>query len=82
MTYLVERAILADISHHVFQLGEDSVETAKLILTLIDEGYVKRTWHGPNLKQSIRGVTARQAAWRPEAGRHNIWELTLHAAYW
>src|SRR3979490_949546 len=64
------------------QSGDASVETAKLILTLIDEGYEKRTWHGPNLKQPIRGATARQAAWRPEAGRHNIWELTLHAAYW
>jgi len=27
-------------------------------------------------------VTARQAAWRPGRGRHNIWEVTLHAAYW
>jgi len=27
-------------------------------------------------------VTAAQAAWRPAPGRHNIWELTLHAAYW
>ena len=30
----------------------------------------------------MRGVTAKQAAWRPGAGRHNIWEETLHAAYW
>ena len=52
------------------------------ILTLVDEAYEKRTWHGPNLKQSIRGVSAKQAAWRPAPGRHNIWELTLHAAYW
>ena len=27
-------------------------------------------------------MTAAQAAWRPAPGRHNIWELTLHAAYW
>jgi DinB superfamily len=46
------------------------------------EAYEKRTWHGPNLKQSIRGVTAEQAAWRPCRQRHNIWEITLHAAYW
>jgi hypothetical protein len=49
---------------------------------MLDEAYDKRTWHGPNLRQSIRGVSARQAAWRPGPGRHNIWELTLHAAYW
>ena len=54
----------------------------QLILRLLDEAYEKRTWHGPNLRQAIRGVSAKQAAWRPGAGRHNIWEVTLHAAYW
>jgi DinB superfamily len=58
------------------------VKTPELILRLLDEGYEKKTWHGPNLRQAIRGVTAKQAAWRPGAGRHNIWEETLHAAYW
>jgi hypothetical protein len=59
-----------------------TVKTPQLILALLDEAYEKRTWHGPNLKQSIRGLTAKQAAWRPGRGRHNIWEETLHAAYW
>jgi len=58
------------------------LDSAKLVLALLDEGYEKKTWHGPNLKQSIKGVTAKQAAWRPGAGRHNIWEVMLHAAYW
>jgi hypothetical protein len=58
------------------------LNSAELILALLDEGYEKKTWHGPNLKQSLRGITARQAAWRPGPGRHNIWEETLHAAYW
>jgi hypothetical protein len=49
---------------------------------MLDEAYEKRTWHGPNLRQSLRGVTAKQAAWRPGRDRHNIWEVTLHAAYW
>lgn len=53
-----------------------------LILALQDEGFVKKTWHGPNLKQSLKGVSARQAAWRPSPHHHNIWELTLHCAYW
>ncbi len=30
----------------------------------------------------LRGVGARQAAWKPAADRHSIWELTLHMAYW
>jgi hypothetical protein len=62
--------------------GEDGVNTGKLLLTLLDEGYEKKTWHGPNLHQSIKGLTARQAAWRPGPGRHNIWEVMVHAAYW
>jgi hypothetical protein len=52
------------------------------LLDLLDEAFDKKSWHGPNLRGSIRGVTAAQAAWRPAPGRHNIWELTLHAAYW
>ncbi|HYL10035.1 MAG TPA: DinB family protein [Candidatus Acidoferrales bacterium] len=54
----------------------------EVVLKLLDEAYAKRTWHGPNLRQSIRGVSAKQAAWRPAPGRHNIWELAVHAAYW
>jgi DinB superfamily len=62
--------------------GEAAVDSAQLALALLDEAYEKKTWHGPNLRQSLKGVTAKQAAWRPGPGRHNIWEVTLHAAYW
>ncbi|HVS74318.1 MAG TPA: DinB family protein [Candidatus Acidoferrales bacterium] len=58
------------------------MKTEGLLLKILDEAYWKRTWHGPNLRQSLRGVTAKQAAWRPAPGRHNIWELAVHAAYW
>ncbi len=53
-----------------------------IILTLLDEAFQKKTWHGPNLRQALKGVNAKQAAWRPAPGRHNIWEESLHAAYW
>ena len=53
-----------------------------LVLALLDEGYSRKTWHGPNLRQSLKGVSAGQAAWRPAPGRHNIWEIALHSAYW
>jgi len=58
------------------------MKTDALIHALLTEGYAKKTWHGPNLRQSLQGVSAKQAAWRPVLGRHNIWELALHAAYW
>ncbi len=53
-----------------------------LLLPLIDEAYDRSAWHGPNLRGSVRGVSAREAAWRPGRGRHNIRELVVHAAYW
>ncbi|MBI1806563.1 MAG: DinB family protein [Ignavibacteria bacterium] len=53
-----------------------------LLLQSIDEGYFKKAWHGPNLRGSIRGLTAKEAAWRPGKNRHNIWEIVVHCAYW
>jgi uncharacterized damage-inducible protein DinB len=52
------------------------------LLFLIDTSYNRVSWHGTNLRGSIRGVSLRQAAWRPGRGRHNIWELVVHSAYW
>jgi len=53
-----------------------------LLLGWLDEAYVGPAWHGPSLRAAIRGVNADTAAWRPARGRHNIWEITLHSAYW
>lgn len=52
------------------------------LLALLDEAYDKKSWHGTNLRGSLRGVDEIRAAWRAAPGRHNIWEITLHAAYW
>jgi len=54
----------------------------QLLLRTIDQAYDHRSWHGTNLRGSIRGLTFKRAAWRPAPGRHNIWELVVHAAYW
>ncbi|MEP6769620.1 MAG: DinB family protein [Acidobacteriota bacterium] len=53
-----------------------------LLLPLIDEAYDFAAWHGPNLRGSLRGLSAADAARRPAPGRHNIRELVVHAAYW
>jgi hypothetical protein len=52
------------------------------LLKLLEEGYRAPAWHGPNLVQALRGVTADEALWRPTKERHNIWELAIHCAYW
>lgn len=54
----------------------------EFLLDLIDRAYDVRSWHGTNLRGSIRGVHAEEAAWRPAPGRHNINELVVHSAYW
>lgn len=53
-----------------------------LLLRLLDQGYDKKAWHGPNLRGSLRGLTAPQAVWRPHPDRHSIAEIAVHAAYW
>ncbi len=54
----------------------------RLLLDVFDQAYTAPAWHGTPLKGTIRGLTARDALWRPRRGRHNIWELVLHTAYW
>jgi hypothetical protein len=52
------------------------------LLAILDQAYNRPSWHGTNLRGSLRRVSPRQAAWRPAARRHNIWENVVHAAYW
>ncbi len=52
------------------------------LLAVLDQAFDKKSWHGANLRGSLRGVTDSEASWRPAPEGHNIWELTLHAAYW
>ena len=52
------------------------------LLMALDQAFDQRSWHGPNLRGSLRGVSAVQAAWKPNQRRHSIAEQALHAAYW
>ena len=54
----------------------------ELLLEGLEEGYFRKAWHGPTLRGALRGVTPELATWRPAPRRHNIWELTVHCAYW
>jgi len=53
-----------------------------LLLRSLDQAFDARSWHGTNLRGSLRGLTLDELAWRPQPGRHNVWELALHCAYW
>ena len=58
-----------------------SAEVRQLI-AIMDAAYDRTSWHGTNLRGSLRRVTPAQAAWRPAPDRHSIWDLVVHAAYW
>jgi DinB superfamily len=49
---------------------------------LLGEGFDARAWHGSSLLRALRGVAVAEALWRPQPGRHCIWEIVLHCAYW
>ncbi len=49
---------------------------------MLERAYDKVGWHGPNLRGSIRGLSAAQAGWRPRVGRHCIADIVVHCAYW
>jgi len=52
------------------------------LLDLLAEAYERKSWHGPNLRGSIRRVSAAEAVRSPGPGRKCIAEIVLHAAYW
>ena len=54
----------------------------EFLVRLVDQGFDRQAWHGPNLLGSLRGVTVEEAVYRPNPHRHDIWELAVHAAYW
>jgi uncharacterized damage-inducible protein DinB len=58
------------------------MDQVQQLLTIIDQAYDRKSWHGTNLRGSIRGLSSSDALWRPGPGRHNIWEIVVHAAYW
>lgn len=64
-------------NHDVTTVIKNGVSETQLLLEAIS----RASWHGRNLRGSTRGLSVAEAAWRPSAGRHNIWELVLHAAY-
>jgi uncharacterized damage-inducible protein DinB len=41
-----------------------------------------QAWHGPSLKELLADVDAEQAAARPIANAHSIWELVSHIEVW
>jgi uncharacterized damage-inducible protein DinB len=54
----------------------------ELLLANLDAAYDNRGWHGTTLRGALRGLTPDDVYRRPAKGRHTIWELVAHSAYW
>jgi len=53
-----------------------------VLLRTLDQAFRAKAWHGSTLRGALSRVTPEEAAWRPTPDRHNIWEITVHCAYW
>lgn len=58
------------------------MDTREQLLVALRRAYDGRSWHGPNLLGSLRGLTPAEAFFHPGRGRHSVYDLVLHAAYW
>ncbi|HWF37395.1 MAG TPA: DinB family protein [Candidatus Acidoferrales bacterium] len=52
------------------------------ILDQMDRAFSGDAWHGPSLMALLEGVSAEDAAKRPIAQAHTIWELVNHIGAW
>lgn len=59
-----------------------SLPDRRHLIALLDEMFLGPAWHGPALRDALRGVKADEATRRPAPGRHNVAEIAVHAAYW
>ena len=53
-----------------------------LLLDVYDQSFDRAAWHGTPLGTGLRQITWKEALRRPARGRHNVWEIVLHMAYW
>jgi uncharacterized damage-inducible protein DinB len=52
------------------------------IVDQLEREHAGDPWHGSPLSQILDGITWEQAASKPLAGAHSIWELVLHMSGW
>ena len=62
-------------------MANDESEVSRLVDQLERE-HSGEPWHGQPLGDILSGITHRQAAARPLAGGHTIWEIVLHLTAW
>src|SRR5262249_16166005 len=62
--------------------GGKRMSETRRIAEQLEAAFQGEAWPGPAVKEALVGVAAQQAAARPIAGAHTIWEITAHIAVW
>ena len=52
------------------------------IIDQLEREHAGEPWHGSPLRQILSGISYAQAAAKPIANGHSIWELVLHITAW
>ena len=55
--------------------------SVEMLLEWLDHVFQHEGWH-VSLRESVKGVSARQAAWAPGPERNTIWKIVEHVALW
>ena len=62
--------------------SNNAVDEISRIVDQLEREHSGDPWHGSPLMVILDGVTHKQAAAKPIAAGHSIWELVLHIAAW
>ena len=58
------------------------MESHDRLLDALRRAHDGAPWHGPSRAEVLRDVTAAEAAYRPSATSHTLWEVLLHMRSW
>lgn len=65
----------------LYLCGNTQMESSR-IADQIRRSIHGEAWHGPSVLEILNDADWRQAAAKPIAGAHSIWEIILHIAAW
>ncbi len=52
------------------------------ILDQLERAFEGEAWHGPSVREALKGVTWQKALLKPIPKAHSIWEIVLHMTAW
>ena len=80
--YLARQQLLTELSELMNMKEAEGMTEVARILDQSRRTFDGEAWHGPSVAATLKDVTASQAAARPFASAHSIWELVLHIGAW